>query len=155
MSLWSWFGPIFLRPRLICEKAILHSWGQIPNWVLNWSDSDLVLHLVNLQMKVFLKHRFPFASPASCCWTIWSSSSPGTRELFGKQWGYRRRLRPACPVRPRGWRSLNSILENEKREDKTVCLATAVLDLCTCCVLSGIQCVFVWLAFPFKLLEFL
>ena len=38
---------------------------------------------------------------------------------------------------------LNSILEKDKTEDETMCLTTAVLDLCTCCALSGIHCVFV------------
>ncbi|XP_058552342.1 liprin-alpha-1-like isoform X1 [Neofelis nebulosa] len=30
---------------------------------------------------------------------------------------------------------LNSILDNDKTEDEMVCLAMAVLNLCTCCVL--------------------
>ncbi|XP_043428044.1 liprin-alpha-1-like [Prionailurus bengalensis] len=34
---------------------------------------------------------------------------------------------------------LNSILEKDKTEAEMVCLATAVLNLCTCCVLSKVQ----------------
>lgn len=66
MSLWSWFGPIFLRPRLICEKAILHSWGQLPNLGLNGSDSDLVLHFVNLKPAIVGVLETPFSFCLSC-----------------------------------------------------------------------------------------